>query len=121
MSADSGFDGEPMAVDSLLHARCSRDSCIADVRRSGRSWRVLATRSGQRIDWKELTAACASADIVISDRWLPRGCTPRWLKLDRKALESTGGLAIYLGGDGPRVVTVAERLGRHPWRPATFP
>ena len=44
----------------------------------------------------------------------------RWLKLDRKALEQTGGLAIYLG-DAPRAATVAERLGKHPWRPAEFP
>jgi competence protein ComEC len=80
---------------------------------------VLATRSGQRIDWQALTAACASADIVVSDRWLPRGCNPRWLKLDRKALEATGGVAITLG-DRPRVATVGERVGRHPWGPPTF-
>jgi competence protein ComEC len=121
ISENSGFDGEPIALGAMLHARCSRDACVADVRRSGRSWRVLATRSGQRIDWRALTAACASADIVVSDRWLPRGCTPKWLKLDRKALEGTGGIAIYLGGGGPRVATVAERLGQHPWRPQTFP
>jgi competence protein ComEC len=57
---------------------------------------------------------CGSAEIAVSDRWLPRGCTPRWLKLDRKALAKTGGLAIYLG-ETPRVVTVAERVGEHPW------
>jgi competence protein ComEC len=39
---------------------------------------------------------------------------PKWLKLDRKALERTGGVAIYLG-DRARVETVAERLGKHPW------
>ena len=115
VSENSGYDGEPLTLADMPLARCSRDSCIADVRRGGRSWRVLATRSGQRIDWQVLTDACASADIVVSDRWLPRGCTPRWLKLDRKALESTGGLAIYLSGLEPRVVTVAERVGRHPW------
>ena len=115
MSENSGFDGEPTTVTDMLLARCSHDACIADVRRVGRSWRVLATRSGQRIDWADITRACADADIVVSDRWLPRGCTPKWLKLDRKALESTGGMAIYLGGDVPRVATVAERVGEHPW------
>jgi competence protein ComEC len=119
-SENSGYDGEPLAVDDLPLARCGRDACIADIRRDGRSWRVLATRSGQRIDWRTLTQACATADIVVSDRWLPRGCNPRWLKLDRKALEATGGLAIYLGEE-PRVVTVAERVGRHPWREPGFP
>jgi competence protein ComEC len=115
VSENSGFDGEPTAVIDMPLARCSRDACVADVRRSGRNWRVLATRSGQRIDWADITRACANADIVVSDRWLPRGCTPKWLKLDRKALESTGGMAIYLSGDVPRVVTVAERVGAHPW------
>ena len=43
-----------------------------------------------------------------------RGCTPRWLKLDRAELERTGGVAIYLG-DRPHVETVAERLAEHPW------
>jgi len=118
-SENSGYDGEPLVVDQLPLARCGRDACLADIRRGGRSWRVLATRSGQRIDWRTLIAACAEADIVVSDRWLPRGCAPRWLKLDRKALEATGGLAIYLGEE-PRVVTVAERVGRHPWREPGF-
>ena len=58
--------------------------------------------------------ACAAADIVVSSRWLPRGCTPRWLKLDRDSLARTGGVAIYLGED-PRTATVAARIGKHPW------
>jgi len=114
ISENSGYDGEPLAVSDSAGARCSRDACVADIARAGRSWRVLATRSGQHLDWADITRACAAADIVVSDRWLPRGCTPKWLKLDRKALESTGGLAIYLD-DEPRVETVAERVGHHPW------
>lgn len=120
LSENSGYDGQPLTLAEMPNARCSRDSCVADVRRGNRVWRVLATRSSQRIDWQPLTAACASADIVVSDRWLPRGCTPRWLKLDRKGLESTGGVAIYLGGGEPRIESVAERVGQHPWRPRTF-
>jgi competence protein ComEC len=119
ISENSGFDGDPTAIADMALARCSRDACIADVRRSGRNWRVLATRSGQRIDWADITKACAASDIVVSERWLPRACTPKWLKLDRKALESTGGLAIYLGGDEPRVTSVAERIGAHPWAETT--
>ena len=111
---NSGFDGDPAILDSAPFASCSRDSCVADLVRSGRSWRVLSTRSSQRIDWRELVTACAGAEIVVSDRWLPRGCTPNWLKLDRDSLGRTGGVAIYLGAR-PRVETVAERLGKHPW------
>ena len=37
-----------------------------------------------------------------------------WMKLDRPALEQSGGMAIYFGKE-PRVETVAERLGAHPW------
>ena len=113
-AVNSGFDGDPAILDSAPFASCSRDSCVADVVRSGRSWRVLSTRSSQRIDWRELVTACAGAEIVVSDRWLPRGCTPNWLKLDRDSLGRTGGVAIYLGAR-PRVETVAERLGKHPW------
>lgn len=75
---------------------------------------LLATRSGYRIDWATLTRACAEADIVVSDRRLPRGCTPHWLKLDPQMLSSTGGVAIYLGAE-PRIDSVAERVGAHPW------
>jgi competence protein ComEC len=75
---------------------------------------LLATRSKYLIDWPVFTRACAEADIVVSDRRLPRGCSPRWLKLDRPLLAQTGGVAIYLG-DRPRLDSVAERIGAHPW------
>ena len=114
MSEASAYDGDPANLDGQQFARCSRDSCIADLPHGNRAWRLLAIRSRNRIDWLELTRACADADIVVADRWLPRGCTPRWLKLDRKALEATGGVSIYLA-DEPRVETVAGRIARHPW------
>jgi competence protein ComEC len=110
----SGFDGDPLVLEEAPFAACSHDSCVADVRSDGRSWRVLATRSSAWIEWRDLVKACAGADIVVSDRWLPRGCNPKWLKLDRHSLEQTGGVAIYLGAN-PRVVTVADRVGEHPW------
>ena len=114
MSEASGFDDEPGLLAAAPFGFCSRDACVALIQRGGREYRLLATRSSTRIDWKALVKACAEADIAVSDRWLPRSCSPRWLKLDRKALEQTGGLAINFGGN-PRVETVAERLGHHPW------
>ncbi len=114
MSEASAFDGEPANLEEQRFARCSRDACFADIVEGSRAWRLLAIRSRNRIDWTELTKACADADIVVADRFLPRGCLPRWLKLDRETLSRTGGVAIYLGRS-PRVETVAERVAAHPW------
>ena len=110
----SGFDGDPDILDGQAASDCSHDACVALLKKGTSEWRLLATRSSTRIDWAAITRACAYADIVVSDRRLPRGCVPRWLKLDAQALKRTGGLAITLG-DRPRVETVAERVGAHPW------
>jgi competence protein ComEC len=115
MAESSGFDGDPLDLSGQPFSTCSKDACIALIEGGAGTWRLLATRSSTRIDWQRIIDACAQADIVVSDRWLPKGCTPRWLKLDRKALEATGGLAIHLGSE-PRVETVAARVGNHPWR-----
>ena len=110
----AGFDGDAPGLASAGKAQCSRDSCVGAVERDGRRSTFLVTRSAHRMRWEELTRACAAVDIVVSDRWLPRGCTPRWLKLDRRTLETTGGLAIHLG-ERPRIDSVAERTAGHPW------
>ena len=110
----SAFDGDPGALGSRPYSACSRDSCVAVIRKGDSEWRLLATRSSNRIDWTALTRACARADIVVSSRRLPRGCNPRWLKLDRETLQRTGGVAVYLG-DPPRTATVSEQVGGHPW------
>jgi competence protein ComEC len=110
----SGFDGDPDLLAGQPTSDCSHDSCVAVLRNRTSEWRLLATRSSMRIAWGDMTNGCASADIVVSDRRLPRGCRPRWLKLDAPALKSTGGLAIYLGSH-PRVDSVADREGSHPW------
>ena len=114
MSEASAYDGDPLPLDEQRFARCSRDACVADIVEGGTAWRLLAIRSRNRIDWVALTRACADADIVVADRRLPRGCNPRWLKLDREALERTGGMAVYLGAH-PSVATVASRIAAHPW------
>ena len=114
ISEASGFDDEPGLLAAAPFGSCTRDACIAVIQREGREYRVLATRSATRIDWSALVKACAEVDIAVSDRWLPRACHPRWLKLDRQTLEKTGGVAVYLA-DQPRVETVSERLGNHPW------
>jgi competence protein ComEC len=110
----SGFDGDPEDLASRPYSACSNDACVALLRKGQREWRLLATRSRNQIDWATLTGACAAADLAVSDRRLPRGCRPRWLMLDASALRRTGGMAIYLGNH-PRVDTVADRVGSHPW------
>jgi competence protein ComEC len=110
----SGFDGDPEILDGQPSSDCSHDACIALLCKGRSEWRLLATRSATRIDWRRISDACAAADIVVSDRRLPRGCVPRWLKLDREALSRTGGLAIYLG-ERPWVDSVADRVGDHSW------
>jgi len=110
----SGFAGDPANLGEEPSSLCSHDSCTAVIRKGGAEWRLFATRSTTLMDRTETTNACAQADIVVSERRLPRGCSPRWLKLDRATLGYSGGVAIYLGNQ-PRVETVSERVALHPW------
>ena len=110
----SGAEPDFLDLESLPIAACSPDLCAADLVRGGRRWRILATRTPNRVPFEAMVQACAAADIVISDRVLPRACAPRWLRADLAFLRRTGGLAVTLG-DPPDVATVAERAGRHPW------
>jgi competence protein ComEC len=114
LGESAGSDAAMAEIDTLAGARCNADLCIADIGKDGRRWRLLATRSRHLVDIEPLKRACAAADIVVSDRRLPRTCVPRWLKADRAFLERTGGLAVTLS-EPPRVATVADRIGRHPW------
>ena len=97
-------------------ARCSADACVADVARGSRRWRILATTSRALIPRDVMAAACAGADIVVSDRRLPGWCRPRWLLLDRAALAATGALSIRLAD--ARVITARDAVGDRPWQPA---
>ncbi|HVJ00028.1 MAG TPA: ComEC/Rec2 family competence protein [Sphingomonas sp.] len=114
LTENAGLDEEPLALADLEEARCSRDMCLADHRAGGRTWRIVATRSDNFVDYEELIRACAGADIVVSARRLPKACVPRWLRLDRATLARTGGVAISLASG--RIVTVRRPGAEQPWR-----
>jgi competence protein ComEC len=114
LAVNTGADGEPGLWSEASAARCSRDLCAADVPGAGRPWRIVATRSAYLVPAAQLIAACRSADIVVSERRLPRGCAPHWLRLDRPVLARSGGVAITLANGAVR--TVLDPADRHPWR-----
>ena len=113
LAENGGIDGLPILLSEQSDARCSRDLCLMSRTVGGRTWRVLATRSAYLVPVAELVAACRSADIVVSERRLPRGCVPRWLRLDQPVLARTGGVAISLVRGSVR--TVRHPGDAHPW------
>ncbi|MFO6447392.1 ComEC/Rec2 family competence protein [Erythrobacter sp. NE805] len=117
----SGIAADPVPLAQWEGARCSSQFCTLRLERGGREWVLLLGRGHERIDIRDLAAACREADIVVSERFLPRSCRPRWLKADRRHLEKSGGLAINL--DKPAITSVAESQGAHGWwrEPPPYP
>lgn len=110
---NAGIAADPIAIEDWPGARCSADTCWIILRRGGRQWTILAIRSRYLISLPELTAACDNADIVVSERWLPRSCRPKWIKADGRILAQTGGLGFYLAE--LRVHSVAKGRKQKPW------
>jgi len=102
-----------LAIERLPTARCSADLCRVALEKGGQHWRLLATRSPYLVEWLAMIDACRAADIVVSDRRLPDACNPRWLKIDRRSLRDTGGIAISLSPFSLR--TVRTKTDDHPW------
>ncbi|HMO75391.1 MAG TPA: ComEC/Rec2 family competence protein [Sphingopyxis sp.] len=111
MAEAAGIDTPLAALADLDHVDCNRDFCRWV--QGGRT--ILAAHGRDRIEGAEMAAACAAADVVISERWLPRECAARWLTIDRDTLPQTGGLALYLG-ERPRAVVALAAGDAHPWR-----
>jgi competence protein ComEC len=113
LQENAGIQGEPIGIEDFPGANCSADSCVVSLNRGGRIWTLLAMRTRYPIPAMELAAACKRADIVVSDRWLPYSCKPRWIKADRDMLAKTGGLAFYL--ENQELRSVAEQNFHAPW------
>ncbi|MDE1466641.1 ComEC/Rec2 family competence protein [Aurantiacibacter sp. D1-12] len=109
----AGVEGEPLPIAEWPGAECSPDFCAITVNRGGRDWHILMSRSRDIVAERALAAACERADIVVSDRWLPRSCAPRWLKADGRMLSETGGLSVNLADQTYRSVAASE--GQHGW------
>jgi competence protein ComEC len=115
MAEAAGIDAPLGTLADLDHVECNRDFCRW-AQGAGAARRViLASRGRDRIEGADMAAACAAADVVISDRWLPRECVGRWLTIERDSLAETSGLALYLGKQ-PRAVTALRSGAEHPWR-----
>jgi competence protein ComEC len=110
---NAGTNAEPVSMDRWPGAKCSEDSCVIELNRAGRMWRVLATRTPYQIPSMEMAAACKRVDIVVSDRWLPASCRPKWIKADRGSLEQSGGLALFLSD--AKLVSVNDANSHMPW------
>ncbi len=113
LSESAGYEGELPEFADLPTARCNDDLCSVERVIAGRRYRLLATRGAVRIPAYALARDCAAADVVVSDRWLPRNCTPQWLKLDRASLARSGGIALYWRSGTFRTVRSASEA--HPW------
>lgn len=116
LAENGGLDGEPGLLSESPHARCNRDLCWWSRRVAGRRWRVLATRSIHLVPGARLGELCAAADVVVSERRLPRHCRARWLTLDRSTLRRTGGVAVSFRTG--RIATVRRPGDPHPWQRA---
>lgn len=109
----AGMRGEVRVLRDWPGARCSPEFCALELRRSGRDWRLLVSIGKDRVEERNLAAACERADIVIADRWLPRSCRPAMLRADRALLARTGGLALDL--ENRRIRAVSDGQGEHGW------
>ena len=117
LAESAGVDGDLANLSAMEGTRCTKDFCVwtmADKDNAALGWTILASRSGQMVDAGQVIAACAQVDIVISERQLPRRCSPRWLRLDRPRLAETGGLAINLSRP-IEVQMVKDPARQHPW------
>lgn len=109
----AGVSAAPILVAEWPGARCSSAFCSVAIERGSKTWTLLLGRGRDQVEERALAAACAEADIVVSERFLPRSCRPRWLKADRRFLERSGGIAIDLASE--RITTVARTQGEHGW------
>src|SRR3546814_12843269 len=113
MAEAAGTDVPFVALADLDRVACNRDFC----RWQQMGLVILAQRGRDRIEGAAMAPACAAADVVISERWLPRECVARWVTIDRDTLAASAGVAPYLGAPPLAVAPRSQgdaRQGRGP-------
>jgi competence protein ComEC len=101
-------DGDPREVGAAkTGGRCDEWGCVATA--AGGQVVALALRPGAVVD------DCARAAILVSTIPLRQSCTSPKRVLDRFDVLDKGAMALFLVGDGVRVVSVAETRGSRPW------
>ena len=113
LAETAGMAGNLRTLDDWPGARCTPGYCAITLHRGGRDWQVLMARGKTMVPERALSAACERADVVVSERYLPWSCRPRWLKADRGMLEQSGGLTLDLSTR--RLRSVADDEGQHGW------
>lgn len=109
-----GGDLAPMvALDATGNADCNPDLCRVRLGDGQSQAIIIATRRDYNLPWEPFIRLCNSSDIFVSDRFLPRACVPKWLKIDRHMLLETGGLAITLRTH--HIDAVKMPHDDHPW------
>ena len=105
LGENGGSFDEAADLALLPGAKCGADLCSVDLARGGRRWNVLASRSAYLVDIAEMNRACAAADIVVSERRLPRSLPPTLVQSrsghaseDRWYRDRAGGRADRDGG-----------------------
>ncbi|WP_379923513.1 ComEC/Rec2 family competence protein [Erythrobacter sp. R86502] len=109
----AGVSAKPIPLAKWNGAECSSAFCTVIINRGARDWVLLLGRGRSQVEERALAAACARADVVVSERYLPRSCRPRWLKADKRYLRMSGGLSINLAQK--YITTVAQSQGDHGW------
>ncbi len=115
MQEQLGMQQGLLPIEQYEWARCNDDICHIAIASTDTNppLHVLVTRSNRYLKYQSLISACKAVDIAISDRSLPKGCTPKWLKIDRYSLRKTGGLAIF--AHDRRIKSVADDQAHLPW------
>lgn len=110
----AGSDRQAIAIKDWPSANCNEDFCRWTMEGQGRLYQILASSSSRMAEYDALINACNQADILITDRNMPKACQPKLL-LGRDALAESGGAILHLA-EQPIWLSRPSDQSDHPWR-----